>query len=147
MLAVKRSVIQPGRTGVTGSASAAGPASTGVAPVSPASACAAPSGSATSLTVWPRSAEALALPAVGRYRTRRGAVLDQVVLGEALRELTGLGVAQPDAIADAQAGRRRAEHRGLDLTGALGGGQLEPGGQVRGRQAIRAGRAGGRVAA
>ena len=42
---------------------------------------------------------------------------DEVQRVEALAQLAGLGVAQPDAVADREVGV--AEHRRLDLAGAL----------------------------
>ena len=86
-----------------------------------------------SLSAQRRSAEALALAAVGRHGPGRGAVLDQVVIGEPLGELARLRVPQPDPVAEPQPGGRRAQHRGLHLTGALGSGELQPGRQVRRR--------------
>src|ERR1700679_286697 len=98
MLAVISSVIQRARTGVTGSASAArvGGAAGAAGAVDTAWSAGCLS---TSLTGAPPgwSAKALALTPVGGHRARgrpvgHGAVLDQVVVVEALGQLAGLGV-------------------------------------------------------
>src|SRR5260370_10982852 len=72
------------------------------------------------------SAEALALAPVGRDG-RDPVAAEHVVVGEALGQLAGLGVAQPDAVAGAQPVRRGTPHRGLDLARALDPGQAPPG--------------------
>ena len=67
-----------------------------------------------------RSEEREALAAVGRDRVDDAAAArDEVELVEALAQLAGLGVAEPDAVADTEAGRGRAEQRRLHLAGAL----------------------------
>src|ERR1700742_4379738 len=106
MLARNSRLIQPRRTGVTGSASAARVA---------AGAGGAAGSLATSLTGHHRSAEALALTAVGRHRAGRSVVLDQVVLIEPFGQLAGLGVPQPHPVPDPQRGGRASPDRGLHL--------------------------------
>src|SRR5260370_3390639 len=68
------------------------------------------------------SAEALALAPVGRDG-RDPVAAEHVVVGEALGQLAGLGVAQPDAVAGTHPVGGGAPHRGLDLAGALYAGQ------------------------
>src|ERR1700744_4442567 len=105
MLAVNSSEIQPARTGVSGSASAARPAAGAAGPAAGARGLVAgaacwPGSLATSLTGAPpaRSAEALTFTAVGRHRASRSVVLDQVVLVEPLGQLARLGVPQPHPV-------------------------------------------------
>src|SRR6201996_2075118 len=135
MLAVNSSEIQPARTGVSGSASAARPAAGPAAGARGLVAGAAcwPGSLATSLTGAPpaRSAEALTFTAVGRHRASRSVVLDQVVLVEPLGQLARLGVPQPHPVPPPQCGGRGPAHRSLHLARALGAGQLQPGRQIR----------------
>src|ERR1700761_5341109 len=132
MLARNSSVIQPARTGVTGSARAAGRGAGGAGSWVGWS----DSGSAISLMRGRRSAEALALTPVGGHRAGRGPVLDQVVVVEPLGQLARLGVPEPDPVPDPQPPGDGAQHRGLDLPGPLGAGQLEPGRPVRRGRAV-----------
>src|ERR1700761_1264154 len=136
MLARNSSVIQPARTGVTGSARAAGPAAGPVVGGAVSWVGWSDSGSATSLTAGHPSAEALAFTPVGGHRAGRGPVLDQVVVVEPLGQLARLGVPQPDPVPHPQPAGQGAQHRGLHLPGTLGAGQLQPGGPVRGRGSV-----------
>ena len=76
-----------------------------------------------------RLAEALALAAVRGNRGDPAVLVEHVIVTEALGELAGLGVAQPDPVAGPQLPGRRAAHRRLDLAGALGAGEAEAGGR------------------
>src|SRR3954451_11926458 len=67
----------------------------------------------------PRSEERLSLAAIGRRAADETIPGEQVQSAEALAELAGLRVAQPDAVADPQPARRRIGQRRLLLAGAL----------------------------
>src|ERR1700761_8817588 len=136
MLARNSSVIQPARTGVTGSARAAGPAAGPVVGGAVSWVGWSDSGSATSLMAGHPSAEALAFTPVGGHRAGRGPVLDQVVVVEPLGQLARLRVLPPDPVPHPQPPGDGAQHRGLDLPGPLGAGQLEPGRPVRRGRAV-----------
>src|SRR5215207_3668707 len=81
------------------------------------------------------SQEALPLAAVGRHRLDDAVALDQVELVEALAQLAGLRVAEPDAAADAQPVGGGAEQRRLHLAGTLPPVEPQAGREHRSRQA------------
>src|SRR5919109_422150 len=93
------------------------------------------------------SAEALALAAVRGHGAELPVLVQHVVLAEALGQLAGLGVAQPDPVPGPQLVRCRAADRRLDLARALGPGEAQAGRQVRTGQPVRGAGAGGDVAA
>src|SRR5438105_3588541 len=99
------SAIQPGRTGVTGSASAAG--------------------GSVAAGVLMISSKALHLPPVGGDGGDLARLVKGLVVGEPLGQLAGLGVPQPYPVARLEISRRFSPDRGLDLTGPFGGGELE----------------------
>ena len=74
------------------------------------------------------SEEGLALTSVGRDGVDDLAARDQVDGVEALAQLTRLGVAEPDAVADLQPGGRLAGQRRLHLARALARVEPQPGG-------------------
>src|SRR5690242_11053612 len=118
MLARNSSEIQPARTGTAGSARAAG-----------------------SVVSWPAamaSSKAVPFPAIGGNAHRSPVFLiDQVIFREPLGKFAGLGVPEPDAVADGEPVRRVARHRGLHLARSLDLGQLQPGGPERLWQPVR----------
>src|SRR5215831_12290196 len=94
-----------------------------------------------------RLAEALAFAAVGGNGAELPVLVEHVIVAEALGELAGLGVAQPDPVARPQLPGGRAADRRLNLAGALGPDEAEAGRQVRPRQPVRGAGARGNVAA
>src|ERR1700733_13497592 len=92
-LAMNRRLIQPARTGMTGSSSAA--------------------------WVLVSSAKGLALAAVGGSVRQLAVLVEQMVTGEPFGQLARLGVAHPDPVAELQRSGRRALDRGLHLARAF----------------------------
>src|ERR671914_320894 len=88
------------------------------------------------------SQKGLALTTVRRHGSGQPVALHQVQGAETLAQLTGLGVPEPDAVAQGERVGGPAEQRGLHLAGPLGRVVRKPGGQVRLRQAavVRAAR-------
>src|SRR6516162_2188851 len=120
MLAPNSSVIQLALTGTVGSARADGSEVEVCGPAAMA------------------SSKALSFPAVGGHGRRVCRIrADQMVFGEALGEFPGLGVPQPDPVAEAKLVRRGPQHRCLDLSGALGARQAQARGPERFGQPVR----------
>src|SRR3954471_7971540 len=136
-----------GATAATGLVSRASSACSESGTAAPAGAAGAHahSSAAAPMTARPHTAptgsqERLALAAVGRDHVDHAVALDQVQAVEALAELSRLGVAQVDVVADEQIVGGTAAQRRLHLPRSLELVELEPRRERRDRQAQGVGR-------